>query len=206
MFTYKILRKFSTISTFKPSLLQTVNIHTIFKGNYNNINIHYSYKKAKRKSKCELNSKFSKTRGSPYSCEEQNKVLIPATWKLWERLRNVQTVNFCKSGYRYQSHLSHMLSCGKCLNGIKHKCFSPSAILKAHASYFWHIIYNISRVIIWCWSNQNRIIRCKYQERNNHEYGRENENKKFLSRIGLLSNWLVVVDIFWEDARYEKDM
>lgn len=49
-FTYKILRKFSTISTFKPSLLQTVNIHTIFKGDYNNINIHYSYKKAKRKS------------------------------------------------------------------------------------------------------------------------------------------------------------
>lgn len=151
MFTYKILRKFSTISTFKPSLLQTVNIHTIFKGNYNNINIHYSYKKAKRKSKCELNSKFSKTRGSPYSCEEQNKVLIPATWKLWERLRNVQTVNFCKSGYRYQSHLSHMLSCGKCLNGIKHKCFSPSAILNAHASYFLHIIYNVSRVITWCW-------------------------------------------------------
>lgn len=76
-------------------------------------------------------------------------------------------------------------------NGIKHKCFSPSAILNAHASYFWHIIYNISRFIIWCWSNQNRIIRCKYQERNNHEYGRENENKKFFLELDCYqTDWL----------------
>lgn len=144
MFTYKILRKFSTISTFKPSLLQTVNIHTIFKGNYNNINIHYSYKKAKRKSKCELNSKFSKTRGSPSSCEKQNKVLIPATWKLSERLRNVQTVNFCKSGFRCQSHVSHMLSCGKCLNGISINVFHRQQFSK-HTQVIFDILYITSQ-------------------------------------------------------------